>query len=459
MTFNKKVISVLMLMLALFCGLVLYFSYFQIFKSPALAGKSGNPRTFVREQSIRRGSIYDRNGEVLAESEMHEDGQTRVYKYNRLYSQLIGYSHTRYGRTLIEDTFNRYLLGGGADGDLLGTLLGADTASGADLHLTVDNELQLLAAEQLGDRNGAIVALDPATGEVLAMVSKPWFNPNTLSEDYESLSETEGMFYPRATNWNYVPGSVFKIVTAAAAVESGMESLEYEDTGTHVIDGQEIHNYGNKVYGHLDLDTAFAKSSNTYFAHLADTLGAEALRKTAEGFGFNREIAFDIPIRRSTTLLGTPSRTQIAAVGYGQGETETTPLHMAMIAAAIANDGVMMEPYVVRSAERDGNILYRKENKILNRAVSATTAQRVGEMMEKCVESGTGTGAKINGITVAAKTGTAEVGGDKKDHAWFVAYAPAENPEIALAIVLENAGTTGSACAGMAKNLILKYMQ
>jgi len=459
MTFNKKVVYVLILMLTLFCGMALYFSYFQIFKSPALAGKSGNPRTYAREQSIRRGTIYDRNDVILAESEMHADGQTRVYKFNRLYSQLIGYSSIRYGRTLLEDSFNRYLLGGGADGDLLGTLLGADIHEGANLHLTIDNDLQLLAAEQLGDRNGAVVALDPATGEVLAMVSKPWFNPNTLENDYEALSKTEGMFYPRATNWNYVPGSVFKIVTAAAAVENGMENLVYEDTGTHTIDGQEIHNYDNKVYGKLDLDTAFAKSSNTYFANLADVLGEEKLKKTARNFGFNKEIDFDIPLRKSTTLTGSPSRTEVAAVGYGQGETETTPLHMAMICAAIANDGVMMEPYVVQSAERDGNILYEKNSKILNRAVSVTTARRVGEMMQKCVESGTGTGVKINGISVAAKTGTAEVGENKKDHAWFVAYAPVENPKIAVAIVLENAGTTGAACAPMARNIIQKYMQ
>ncbi len=459
MTFNKKVIHVLILMLILFCGVVLYFSYFQIFKSPDLAGKSGNPRTYVREQSIRRGSIYDRHGDVLAESEMHENGQTRSYPYGKVYSQLIGYSDTRYGRFLLEDTYNRYLLGGGADGDLLGTLLGADTNEGADLYLTVDHSLQSLASRQLAGRRGAIAALDPATGEVLCMVSNPSFDPNTLAKDYETLAGTEGMFYPRATNWNYVPGSVFKIITAAAAVENGMENMEYDDTGTFLVDGHEIHNYNNKVYGHLDLETAFAKSSNTYFACLADSLGADALRKTAESFGFNRDILFDIPLRKSTTLTGSPSATQVAAVGYGQGETLTTPLHMAMVAAAIANDGVMMEPYLVQRAEREGQVLYRKTDSVLSRSVSATTARAVEDMMIKCVESGTGTGAKISGVDVAAKTGTAEVGESGKDHAWFVAYAPADNPQIALAIVLENAGTTGSACAGMARNLILECLK
>ncbi len=457
MTYNKKMVHVLIVMLVLFCGLVLYFSYFQIFKSAELAGKGTNPRTYAREQSIKRGSITDRNGEVLAESEMTEDGQVRQYPYNRLYAQLIGYSHPRYGRFLLEDTYNRYLLGGSQEDDILGSLLGTDTSEGADVTLTVDHNLQMRASELLGDRKGAVVAIDPATGEVLCMVSKPWFNPNTLSKDYEALSETDGMFFPRATNWNYVPGSVFKIITAAAAVENGMESYTYEDTGSFWVDGHEIHNYNEKVYGDLDIDTAFAKSSNTYFASIATELGADKLQKTAKAFGFGKEIPFDIPLRKSETLKE-ETKTMVAAVGYGQGDTVTTPLHMAMIAGTIANDGVMMEPYVVKKAVQDGKVLYNKESKIYGRAISAAGAQRVGKMMEMCVESGTATGARISDIQVAAKTGTAEVG-DGKDHAWFVAYAPAENPQIALSIVLENAGTTGSACAPMAKNLIEMYLK
>lgn len=457
MTYNKKMVHVLILMLVLFCGMVLYFSYFQIFKSPALAGKGTNPRTYVREQSIKRGSILDRDGEVLAESEMTADGQNRKYPYNRLYAQLIGYSDKRYGRFLLEDSFNRYLLGGSQEDDILGSLLGADVSEGANVTLTVDHDLQLRAAELLGDRKGAVAAIDPKTGEVLCLVSKPWFNPNTLSEEYETLSQTDGIFFPRATNWNYVPGSVFKIITAASAVENGMESYTYEDTGTFLADGHEIHNYNEKVYGMLDIDTAFAKSSNTYFASLASELGADKLRKTAKAFGFGKEIPFDIPLRKSQTL-GEETEAMVASVGYGQGDTVVTPLHMAMVAGTIANDGVMMEPYVVKKAVRDGKLLYNKESKISGRAVSVSTAQCVGKMMEACVESGTGSGAAISDIRVAAKTGTAEVG-DGKDHAWFVAYAPAENPRIAISVVWENAGTTGASCAPMVKNLIETYLK
>ncbi len=456
MTFNKKAVYVLMAMLILFSGVVLYFTYFQIFKSHDLANASGNPRTYAREQTVKRGSIYDRTGTCLVESEMHAGGQTRIHHYDSLYAQLIGYSHPQYQRSLLEASFNEYILGGG-QADFVQTLLGAEDTEGSDLHLTIDHELQKLAAEKLGGRKGSVVALDPVTGEVLCMVSNPSFNPNTLSEDYEKLSEISGLFYPRATQWNYVPGSVFKIITAAAAVENGLEGTEYDDTKPLYIDGQPIYNYNKKTYGELDMETAFAKSSNTYFAHIADMLGAQKLRETAENFGFNGEIPFDIPVRESTTLLGSPERTEVAAVGYGQGQTTTSPLHMAMIAAAIANDGVMMEPYVVKYAEKDGETVYQKDARIWQRAISSTAAQKVGAMMEACVEEGTGQGVRISGMSVAAKTGTAEIEG-QKDHAWFVAYAPAENPQIALAIVLENAGTTGSACAPLAKDLILNWV-
>lgn len=458
MIFNKKVIYVLILMLTLFCGLCLYFSYFQIFESTRLVNAGTNPRTYLKEQSIMRGAIYDRDGECLAYSEFHDGTQTRVYPQNRLYSQLIGYSHPRFGRTLLEDTQNRYLLGGGLKTGVLDALLGTEIEAGANLTLTVDNDLQMLAAELLGNREGAITAIEPATGKVLAMVSKPWYNPNTLDENWASLNTEDGVFVPRATHGLYPPGSVMKIITAAAAAENMLDGEIYEDTGSLRIDGQEIFNYDKKVYGTLDMDTAFAKSSNTYFGHIADMLGREKLQKTAENFYFNRSIPFDLPLSKSS-LLKNHSRNNVAAVGYGQGDTLTTPLHMAMVAATIANDGVMMQPYVVDKAHTaEGEQIFAASPKILTRSISPMAANRVEEMMCACVSEGTGTGAQIPGIRVAGKTGTAEVGGDKKDHAWFVAYAPQENPQIAVSIVLENAGTTGAACTNLAASLMRAYL-
>ena len=458
MTFNKKVIYVLIVMLVLFCGLVCYFSYFQIFISPSLANAGANPRTYVKEQTVKRGSFYDRNGECLAYSEMKDGVQTRVYPFNRLYSQLIGYSHPRFGRTLLENTQNAHLLGS-SEQNILDALLYSDDTDGDTVHLTVDNTLQQLAADLLGNRKGAIVAMEPSSGQILAMVSKPWFNPNNLADDWDKLTKEDGMFVPRATNGLYPPGSVFKIITAAAAVENMMDNETFEDTGKFNVGGYDVVNYDNHVYGTLDIDTAFAKSSNTYFAYLADKLGKDKLQRTAESFGFNKEITLEIPVSKST-LLKSDSRTNVASVGYGQGDTLTTPLHMAMVTSAIANDGVMMQPYLVsKITDKDGTILKENSSSTFMRSTSPVVAQRITEMMKACVTRGTGTGAQLSGITVAAKTGTAEVGGDKGDHAWFVAFAPAENPKIALSIVMENAGTTGSACAGMAARLIQSYLK
>jgi len=446
---------VLLLMLALFCSVVLYFSYFQFFKSDEIYQHSGNRRL----QSVQRGSIYDRSGVLLAESVQEGDVQTRSYPYGELYAQLIGYSDVVYDRSLLEASFSGYLLGSGAGDGFLETLFGIDPNKGADLHLTVDHDLQKKAYELLQNRTGAVVAMDPNTGEVLCMASCPTFDPATIQENFEVLEASDSkLWLPRATNIDYVPGSVFKIITAAAAVENGLDTMTYDDTGTFLVDGQEIHNYNNRVYGELDLRQAFAKSSNTYFAKLATELGADALRNTAENFGFNRQGSFDYPVFQSVTLAGSPSATQLAAVGYGQGDTLTTPLHIATVVSAIANGGNLMQPYVVSRAELDGKLLYEKKPTVQNRAVSVTAAQTVGALMVECVNSGTASGAAIGDIQVAAKTGTAEVEG-KPDHAWFTAYAPAENPQIAIAIVLENSGTAGASCAGIARNLILSYLR
>ncbi len=457
MQYNKKMVHVLIAMLLLFCSVVLYFTYFQIFKSSTLANDSANPRTYAREKTVRRGTLYDRNGTAIVESEMHEDGQTRIYPYGSRYALVTGYSHSLFGRTLLENTFNQYILGGG-QADFLSTVLGVENTEGADLHLTIDNDLQKTACELLeqNTKKGAVVAIDPSSGEILAMASTPTFDPGALPEDLNALPE--GSMLPRHTQGSYVPGSVFKIITAAAALENGLGAEIYDDTEPLYIDGQPIQNFENHIYGEMDLTKAFAKSSNKYFAYIADKLGAEALRNTAEAFGFNQNLSFDIPFVQSTTLKGNPNRTEVAAVGYGQGQTLTSPLHMAMVAATIANDGLMMQPYLVRNAIYGEETVYTAVPTQIRRVVSPSTAQEVGAMMEECVRTGTGQSAGISNISVAAKTGTAEIAG-QPDHAWFVAFAPAENPKIALSIVWENSGRQGADCGYMARALIQKWMK
>lgn len=462
MTFNKKVIIALVFISALFLLLIIYLSYFQLFKSEELANAGGNPRTYLKEEKILRGSIYDQNGTCLAYSEFADGRQKRMYPFNRLYSNLIGYTSKKYGRFLIENSFNNYLIGNDYNTSIIDVISSNELTEGADLNLTVDNDLQLLAADLLGERKGAVVAIEPATGKILAMVSKPWFNPNEeeLDNNWDKLCEDDdNVFFPRATMGLYPPGSSFKTIVATSAVENMMDSEEYDDTGSIEIYGKVFENYGGKAYGNIEIKKAFAVSSNSYFINLADKLGYNKIKDTASKFLFGQEIAFDIPVSVSC-VLESNDRINVAAVGMGQGDALSTPFNMALAAAGIANNGIIMKPYVVESAVyQDGNVGYQAKRKQLIRCASPYAASKVQDMMIECVKSGTGTGAAVSGITVAGKTGTAE-NASGKDHAWFIAYAPAEDPQIAVAVLIENAGTTGSvASVPIAKQIISKWLK
>ncbi len=462
MSYNKKILHSLILLSAMFLGLVLYLTVFLVFKGPALANDGANPRTLQRENKIKRGDISDRDGERLAYSEFSDGVQIRKYPFDNLYSHIIGYNSQRYGRSMIESSYNGYIMGSSFTSSLFNikNLFEGENAAGADITLTISHPLQKKAYELLGKRRGAIVAINPKTGEILAMVSKPDFNPNeeVLVKNWESISQDSGgPLLSRATSGLYPPGSVFKTLVAAAAVENNMDTDTFEDTGGVTIDGHEFKNYGGRAYGEIGIKQALTVSSNVFFADLADRLGAGKLRPVLENFYINREIPFDVPLSKSRALEGSPGKTTVAAVGIGQGDALVTPLNMAMTAAAIGNNGVMMKPYIVDSANVQNVAVFKQKPQKLGQATSSYVASQVSEMMVEVVKSGTGRGAAIGGVTVAGKTGTAENSGD--DHAWFIGFAPAENPEIAVAVVVENAGRTGGEIgAPMAREIIRLWL-
>ena len=461
MSFNKKIIHAFIVISMLFLSLVVYLTYFQVFRAPSLANDGSNPRTIVNELKIKRGDILSSDGEVLATSHMGEGGQERAYPYDNMYSHVIGYTSTRYGRSGIEKNFNGYIMGTNISGSILNlqNLLSGEEKRGADVILTIDHDLQSLAYKVLGDRKGSIIAIEPSSGAIRAMVSKPDFNPNedVLRENWEKLSSSdESPFLPRATSGLYQPGSSFKILTAAAAVEEGIEDKTFEDEGSVIISGYEFVNYDGKSLGTIDIDTAFAKSSNVVFTLLADEIGRGKMKNIGERFMMFDKIETDFSIAVAKGFDST-EKTNTAASGMGQGDILVTPMHMALSGCAIANGGKIMVPYIVESASMpSGTNVYTHKEKILSRAIDREVAARVGKMMEKCVESGTGTGATVSGIKVAGKTGTAENSG--LDHAWFVSYAPAENPKIVVCAMVENAGNTGGAvCAPMVREIISQW--
>lgn len=464
MRYNRRIIFVMVLLCALFLSLALYLTYFTLFQADDVIKSSYNRRIWEEEDSVLRGSIRDRSGVILAYSERRDDSQARVYPFAGRYTHTIGYNSRTYGKSGLEQRFNDILLSNDAIESISGAIYGTETEKkGANLRLTLDNSLTETAERLMGGKSGAVVALVPKTGEVLCLYSNPTFDPNetTLVKTWQDLAESEDSpFLARATSGLYPPGSAFKIVTSAAALEAGYENYSMEDTGSCTIDGYVVKNSGGHAYGQIDLKSGFAKSSNVMFATLASVIGEDTMRRMARSFGIGEEFGFDI--KYSKSQFGYDEKmggTEVAAVGIGQGKLLVTPLNMALIASGIANDGVIMQPYLVEEASYDsGRSVYKAKRGVWKSAVSLNTAKTVGEFMKECVRTGTGTGAQISSVTVAGKTGTAQNEREGKEHAWFVCYAPAENPEIAVCVMQEYSGTAGSSCAPIAKELIRQYL-
>ena len=458
MNINKKIIRVLVVVALMFLSLVTYLLYFNMFSAEKVASNPYNKRQWEDERYVVRGSIYDCNGEVLAKTEVNGDERTRVYPYGHLYSHVIGYYSKVYGKTQLEMKYDKELLG---HGDI--SINFNELRSGYDLHLTIDNDLQSYAYDQLKGRNGAVVALEPSTGKILAMVSYPDFNPSAsaLEQNWNSIVERkDSPLLARATNGLYPPGSTYKIATTVAAYNAGYATHTFEDNGSFKLDDFKVENYGGKSYGNIDLKTAFEVSSNAVFCSLGYELGSENILSNAEGFGINKDINIDIPVAKSKIEYKKMSNADAALVSIGQGQLLMTPLHVAMMGASVANNGSMMKPYLVDSiTTSSGMTIGTAKQESLYMPMSSMCAGYLNELMTGVVKEGTGKGAAISGITVAGKTGTAENETDK-DHAWFVGYAPAENPQIAVAVLLEyDGGAGGSNAAPIARNIIKRYLK
>ncbi len=466
---DRKIIHAVTGVCLLFILLIVYLSYFELFMKDDIVKNSYNRRLSGSDSSVLRGSIYDRNGKLLAESRINGDTQERIYPYGSLYSHIIGYDSQVYGKSLLEASFNSYLSNKydiHAILDISGRMAGYKP-SGANMSLTIDHRLQAKAEKLLRNIKGAAVVMNPKTGEILAMVSKPDFNPNgkELEKNWTSLVDSpDAPFLPRATQGMYAPGSTFKVVTGSAAVDNGLSGMTFADSGVITIDGKQFRNSGGSVYGKLDITKAMAVSCNTFFAKLGSDLGFESLKSEALSFGFEKEVPFDLPVKRSVFPYKEMGKADMASVGIGQGKLLATPLQMAMIASCIANDGIMMKPWLVkRVATVNGIELRAGKPSELYRSISPETAAAIRDMMIEAVADGTGKSARIRGVQVAGKTGTAQNEltdkGKNKEHAWFIGFAPAKDPEVAVAVIAEYSGASGgSLCAPIARELISEFL-
>lgn len=467
---TRRLVRVGWLMVALMVLLTANLTYVQAVAADSIARNPANTRGLAAEQRNERGAIISADGVALATSVKSGDVYARTYPEGTLAAHVTGYYGVRYGRAGIEAAANGPLAGKrdfASITDMIAAASGAPVA-GNDVRLTIDSRVQRAAEAALAGRRGAVVVLDPRTGAVLALASSPTYDPGNVDAEWQSLSASSGdaPLVDRAIASLYPPGSTFKVVTLTSALENGVATPETTYAGPASIDigGAPVTNYGGGTFGTIDLRKATASSVNTVFGQVARDIGATKLVATSEHFGLNSAVPFELPDVAS--LMPDASEMTVwetawAGVGQPVGEHESppgpqvTPLQMALVAAGIANDGVIMRPYVIDAVSaRNGEVLTATRPRQWRKATDPATAATVTDIMVSAVENGSGSRAKIPGVKVAGKTGTAEVGKSVNTHAWFIAFAPADQPRVAMAIVLENAGVGGSVAAPAARGVL-----
>jgi peptidoglycan glycosyltransferase len=451
-----------------FGGLALGAGYWQVIESSNLSTSGDDAAVIAAARNVLRGEIFDRDGERLAWNKRDQNGEPyRVYASNAL-AHVIGYSSRQFGTAGLENAWNAQLSGVTSADPLLQLTrkFRADPSDPQDLTTTLSLELQQAAVDALGDNRGAIVMLDPRTGEVLALASTPTYdasdvaNPATAARTMDRLLSAERQpLQPRATLGRYVPGSVFKIVTAIAALGSGAvsPSTTYADQpGSEKngwpIDGFRVRDGHHSVTGSKALDFAEAveASCNIWFAETGVRTGGDALAQWAARLGFGKELPFDLDTGVSQVTNGGGSagggftdRVELAYAAYGQGETLVTPLQMALVAATVANDGTMMRPHLaLRAKGKAGTTTINPEE--LSRVVPPGVASEIGAAMRQAVAGDVGrgytAGAAVRGLAVAGKSGTAELDPGTRPHSWFIGFAPYDDPQVAIAVMVENSG-------------------
>ena len=462
------------ILIGLFVLVALTLGYWQALAGPELAARSSNPRVVEAAQRVQRGRLLDRNLQPLATTEMTPEGARRHYG-SPAFTAVTGYHSPRYGDSGLEAAFAAELRGERSPdplGRLRQHLLGSPTV-GSDLVLTIDARVQQTAAEAMGSARGAVVALDPRSGAVLALVSTPLFDAGNLEVDWPRMSQDPARpLFNRAIQATYPPGSTFKTLVAAAALDLGLVNPDqrFRCTRAVQIDKLSVDCRNHAHLAALNFDEALAWSCNRTFAlttlglgtpgplQLGDdtarpypwekqgiTRSVEQLQAYASRFGFGRPIPLELAVEPSR--LADPGQeffpSLLAQSGFGQGQVAATPLQMALVAATIANGGSVPAPYLVsevRSPEGTSDSRVPLVN-TLGRAVGADAARRVTRGLELGVETAYAQKAAIPGVRVAGKTGTAEVGGDETPDSWFIGFAPADNPEVAVAVVMENLGS------------------
>lgn len=464
---NKEILVVTYIFVGLFVLLMGNFTYFIIAKSSGVINNSYNKRQDLLAERVVRGEIKGSKGEVLATTVEDKKGKSsRVYPYNNMFVHVVGQFDK--GRTGIESTENFNLLTSHAKPfTIVMNELAGEKNIGDNIVTTLDVNLQKTAYNALGNRKGSIVVMEPGTGKILAMVSKPDYDPNNILNDWEKLikdPDNNSALINRATQGLYPPGSTFKILTALEYMKEYPEKYKkytYDCQGKAVFNSVTINCYNNKKHGKQNFVESFANSCNGSFANIGTKLNMDSFRKLCETFLFNSPLPTNIPYKQSSFVLnGDSAPGEIPQTVMGQGKTQISPFHNLLIVSAIANGGSLMDPYVVDHIENyNGDMVKKNIPSAYKKLMTTKEAENMTKLMKEVVKQGTAYGLSGLGFSAAGKTGSAEFDSGNSSHAWFVGFAPADNPQIAVSIIIEGVGTGSDYGVPIAKQLFKEYVK
>lgn len=442
--------------------------YWQVVQADTLLKNNANRRLILMESRVTRGGIFDRNGEIIAQTRISQGKKEREYPQGELFEPLIGYSTVKLGASGLEGSSADWLLGiKNATPTQAVQQLFALPRQGDDVVLTLDSRLQSIAYNALKGKMGAAVAIDPRTGEVLALVSQPSFDPTNLEQNWKDIiSRAQDRPLENHAFSLFPPGSIMKVVTSAALFRSGINTTDlYNSTGSAIINGQVINEQNGRAFGWVNYNMALANSCNAYFATFGVQAGDKNFLSAVKGFGFGQKIPFELnvptsSITKAEKIPESLTTNLLAASSFGQGEVLVSPFHMALITAGIANHGVIMTPHLVeRVLDPAQTVVFEQKPQPWLTALSKEEADKITSAMVTAVTDGTASPGALPDVQVAAKTGSAEPGGNVLTHAWYIAFAPAEAPRIAVAVLVEHGGTGGGAAAPIARQIIQEALR
>jgi peptidoglycan glycosyltransferase len=479
---NNQISRLAVASLVLVIGLIVGTTYWQAWAAPGLADRRDNAIKVVAQFSIKRGQIYAADRSLIARTVRRRvKGQTfyfRRYPRGELFAHPVGYSTQARSRSGIEQSRNDFLTGANANlATLLDTTLDrlrGSTIEGNDLILTLRPRAQRVALDALAGQCGAAVALEPKTGKVLVMASSPSYDPNLVERNFARVQRARGPcpvapLLNRASSGLFIPGSIFKIITASAALDTGKYVPEstFTDPGYCIEYGRRVNNFDtSSPFGTVTFAQALQHSINSSFCEMGKKLGPEVILDYARRYGFYRDPPVDLPsgerapsgLYQNGKLVPRSEESKVdpGRLAFGQERMLVTPLQMAMVAAAVGDKGMVMKPYITdRVRKPDGSLLVEMKTAELRQAVKPEVADEIASMMESVVTGGTGTAAQIPGVRVAGKTGTAETGRQGRNTTWFVGFAPVGDPRVAVAVVLQNqSGAGGTVAAPIAKEIM-----